>query len=472
MKLTLLGCSSEKTEFVGTIDVSFPQAVNGGLWANPDLFSEIPLRLNSAAGKTIEVTIADETYVALENSDTEYVVNISISSMDDGEHTIEVWIDGKKISVAPKLSIGRQGYRFAEWESVGDATSAQLHYLRDTLYLSWVDEKDGYGRHWLQEINSLGLGLGNPISLSPEETVVKEARAAVGTGYIASLYQQEDGSLRSWLRITNLIGTEVIAPIDLDGTSTGVLGGDLTYSDRSFYSVWRNIDNGIENVNWLRISPSIQEIQGPEIIINSVVEMEDSPSIEVIDEISMVALTKPFEDSESENIVQQNYTLVLDEEGVLQEEVALSNADQEGALTKVFNINDNFTILWSLLSPEARIFGSIIDSNEDQIAVEPTEIVEVYNEHSNLNIVHHLEQDPVLFWSQKNHSSETEIIFGSLDETLNITNSRTIPYAHLIETDQLTGINIGTNVLLVWSDVQETGDESTKSELYFETLWF
>ena len=73
LKIIMLGCSSEKTEFVGKIEVSFPQAVNGGLWANPDLFSEIPLRLNTATGKMIEVIIDGETYQATENIETEYL---------------------------------------------------------------------------------------------------------------------------------------------------------------------------------------------------------------------------------------------------------------------------------------------------------------------------------------------------------------------------------------------------------------
>ena len=130
--------------------------LGGALWANPDLYSEIPLKIEAAAGSQVEVDFDGDVVSATQDGDAVYVANLPIADVTDGAYTLTILVDGEALSETPVLNIGRAGHQFTDWDVVGPALTPRVHVAGDALYLTWVDLQDGIGKLWLQELNGAG----------------------------------------------------------------------------------------------------------------------------------------------------------------------------------------------------------------------------------------------------------------------------------------------------------------------------
>ena len=114
-----MGCSSgdEKKSDTGTeVPIqTLPQAMGGAFWANPDLYPEIPLKINADPGSQVEVDF-DGQSIAATAEDFVHVATLSIADVEDGAHELSIRIDGEAIDAQPVLHIGRAGNQFTDWD--------------------------------------------------------------------------------------------------------------------------------------------------------------------------------------------------------------------------------------------------------------------------------------------------------------------------------------------------------------------
>ncbi|MBL93485.1 MAG: hypothetical protein CMH56_16920 [Myxococcales bacterium] len=489
-----------ETEFV---EPSFPQALNGALWANPDLYAVVPFRILATSGSYIEVLFNEEVILANEIDDSTFVAALPIGEIQDGVYPITVTVNGETLDSQPSLHTGRQGQQITNWDEVGSAQTPRLHVVDGKLFLTWADNRESPRRTWLQEINGAGQLQGTPVPLTPADKDVVYGRAAIGEGTVAVLYQEDGAPYINWLRVTDLNGEEVIAPIDLDnGSGISRWGGDLSYNGESFVAVWRNSTGGNEafsEVRWLKATPSTGAITGPTVIATS---GDENPiggflpitfvHAETIGDVTLATFTRDLYDELLEMTIARNYAVMVDGEGGVLQEGMLEDQFNFGFgfETKVHQIKGSFVPLWTVAdlmhddtNQPHQIYGSIVDpsttANPSDYLL--TEVLIDSEARSQMTLVEHPEHFAVMAWVDERSRAQDiatgryEMFFTILDNELQPGEERKIDHGvFVVDGSQVNGQTLGPNVVLVWCDERKGGGSvlNSKPEIFMETLWY
>ena len=494
-------------------ETTFPQAFHKAFWANPELYDRIPIQIRTA-GQNVNIEIAGVNYTATPAaSDHTFVAEVEIGSLSDGTYPISALVDDETIEDAPTLHIGRAGMQFTNWDQVGSAATPRLHSVDGAVYLTWKDRRSGSGRAWLQELNGAGVGQGEPVGISPGDQDIRLGRAVVTPNHVCLLYQEiVDGAsanFRNWLRVTDHQGNEVIEAIPLDEEGAyGLRAGDITFDKEGCVAVWHKRASGLDGkmqIEWVRVHLGTLEVQGPKTIATS---GDEDPigtflpttfiHVATLDDRSMVTFTRNLYNDILELSVLTNYATIVDQEGAVLSESVLPTPYQFpfAIETKVSMVHDQWIPLWTAsdllamantdcstddCNPDIQIFGSKLNGAQDPSLIDPTDIIFDDQNRSQMALIEHPLHFATMAWIDERSREDSiveggfELYFAAVDEDLLAGEEHAVPHARfIVDSAELGGQSLGSNVMLVWIDERKGGSNilNPTPEIYFETLWY
>lgn len=492
---------------------TFPQAVHGAFWANPLMYDHIPIHIRSA-GETVVLEVGDTEYSATAgDSPYLFVAEVDISALALGAHPLTVRVDDERITDAPTLHIGQSGMQFTNWDTVGSAATPRLHQVDGRLFLTWRDQRGGTGRAWFQEIDGAGVGLGEPVGISPADQSVRLGRAVVTPSHVCLLYQEqvEGNSVvhRNWFSVTDHLGNDVIAPIPLDAVGEhGLHGGDIAYDKEGCVAVWHKRTGSPDlqmQIEWVRVHLGTLDVAGPVTVTTS---GDDDPigsfltytfiHLAPIDDHYMITFTRDLYNSLLDLSVLTNYATIVDQEGtVLFESILPTPYTFPFAIeTKVSQVHGQWIPLWTAsdlsavaeddcssgdCNADIEIFGTIMGGVQDPSAVEPTIIISDDQNRSQMTLIEHPNHFATMVWIDERSREDSvvdgrfELYAAAVNDSLLAGEEYKVPHARfIIDSSELGGQSVGSNVMLVWIDERKGGSSiiNPRPEIYLETLWY
>lgn len=241
----------------GTLDVRLPQALEGAMLANPDVYTTIPVRVEvDGAPETVTVSVDGEAVVAEADGDA-WVAVIGLGGLAEGAHTLEASADGGRATA--ELVISRTGTQVTQIGVDGNAGTPRLLASDGRIDLTWTDSRDGKRKARIAQLDGAGRFVAEPTVLLERDADVLYARTARGDdGTIGVLFQEPGGPYANFFAVVQPDGTEVVAPIPLDPEDAyGSYGGDVAWDGSAYVLIWRANDGaGTSHVRWMRVTPA------------------------------------------------------------------------------------------------------------------------------------------------------------------------------------------------------------------------
>jgi len=495
--------SADTTTPPDSASLSFPQAVGGAFWANPDLYPTIPVHVVVTGDvSSVEVTLGDALALAVEDMATgNHVATVSLADLADGAHTLTATsVTDPTITATATLHLGNQGVQFTDFDVVGRAATPRLYAGTDHFWLAWTDRREEPRRAWLQAVDGAGQGQGEPMALTPPEHDVVYARAVPGATHWAVLYQTPGLPKENHLLVVNQAGEAMMAPMGLDGTEqNGSWGGDLSFDGAGFVAVWRNVDanTGVSRIYWLRVDEATLAVTGPVVVTES---GDDDPegdflpfaflSAETLGEHTLITFVRDHYNGLLEMSVGRCQAAVVHQSGTVVGETLLPTplSLPFGFQAHVYRMHDELVTLWTgvslydeELNPPHRIIGGTIDTKIITVpgSVQPQVILQAPTERGEMALIEHPTHYGTMVWTDQ-RSKEADPINGriqlmttSVDADLVAGEPTLIPHARFIQdTSQANGQAAGTNTVLIWLDERHGGTlGNSRPEIYFETIW-
>ncbi len=482
-----------------------PQAVDGAAWANPAVYPSIPLRVE-VNGDVTGVSASLDTGSSgpgEELAPGEWVLTLLIDGLEETVHPVVISADcgdGSVQTTILDLGVGTQGVQLTDFDEAGLTTTPRIHRVGDALYLTWVATYSEQREAWMQRVDGAGRLQGDRIQLTEAgEADTLYAFTAFGTTSVAVLYQEPGAPYVNKLRILDLEGVELLAPLDLTPEAgAGQPRGDVTFDGEAFVAAYRvYLDTGVEEVRWLRIPEDTLLPIGPVVASSS---GDGDPiagfdpfvfvNVEAVGEVSVVSFVRYRWDDWLEMDLPKTQVATLDADGILvDEQYAGPEAEWTWAWeARLGSLGDDLLLIWSLsdlMDPDPNsptLFrGETIGS--DGILAQGTYQVMLDDapfDRMDPFVMEYPDHTGVLLWADLRSYEETpesgriELWVAAVDAELAVGDGVVIDHAVFIAgSSELNGAAAGTNVVMTWEDERHgNGLLDMRSEMVVETAWF
>ncbi len=269
--------------------LSFPQAVDGVMWAHPGVYASLPLHVALDGDATaVRVTVGTHEVDAVDpEGDRDWIATIPIAS-DMGVLDVSATAEGPMASTASgtaSLHLGTTGVQLTDFDAAGPAATPELHWVGATaasraLVLSFVDQHDAALPRslWLARLDGAGAALATPVrvALSDAEDTLN-ARVAFGASHVGVLFQRRGTPYASFFAIADAeTGAVTLAPVALDPIDgVGYAGGDLLFDGQAFVGLFRSNTPTGQQLSAFRVDEASGAITGPSVVAMG--GMDDDP---------------------------------------------------------------------------------------------------------------------------------------------------------------------------------------------------
>ena len=487
--------------------LGFPQAVGDALWANPDVYPEVPLRLAVEGDvEAVEMDLGGQIVPAADVGEGSWMVSLPLGTLDAGFHTIvatAICADGSRPQATVELGLGNEGVRLTSFDEVSHATTPRIHRVGDGLWLSWVATYEEQREAWMQRIDGAGRWIGERILISGGAGDTLYAYTAFGDNAVAVLYQEGGAPYHDYLEIRDLDGAILLPAIDLNPDDwDGQYSGDVTYDGEGFIAAYRVTDStGYSEVHWIRVDEQTLTVAGP---VTAADSGDGTPyggydpfifiKVAAVDSVSMVSFVRYRWDSMLLMEIPKAQLATLDRDGtVLDTQYAGPSSEFSWHWDgRVNRVGDRMLVTWSLSDLEDPDPNSPTLFHGSWADAEGT--LELPGGNGQLMVDGVFDRmDPfavgledgtgdqaVLLWTDLRSYEETpetgliELWAAPLDADLAVADEVVFPHARFIAgSSELNGTAVGTNVLMVWEDERTGGGiMDPRPEVYLETAWF
>lgn len=492
--------------------IFLPQAVGGELFANNEVYDEVPLHIATvgrADSVSVRVGAIDTVEAELSEESGDWIAMLPLSGVGEGTLTLEVTARGGEDEVvvsSSQLTIVREGVQLTYYDDVGSAGTPRLHRRGDELWITWVDRRDeGTARAWLNQIDGAGHPGAGRVQLIDTEDPVLYARTAFGESSIGILFQTQGSPYFNKFTVVDFEGVELLAPIDLDPPDWwGSWGGDIEFDGAAFVAVYRAHNGPAESeIRWLRVVEETLDVTGPVVVAEAGPGNEAMPTggfdpfifidVAPVGDQSLVSFPRGYYDSRLELEIPKAQVAVVSAEGeVLASEFAIGGPPTDfmfGRESRVFAVGDGAMMLYSALNltdpdtdPPQLFYASTTDDegNLDPLRAGGTLMFHADDDRDEPVFVPHPQHFGVLAWldhrayTLEPEAGRIELYAASVNEDLTTNEPVVFPQARFVAgTSLLQGVQAGTNVLFIWVDERHgSGIADPRPELFLETVWF
>lgn len=268
--------------------LAFPQAVDGALWADPEIYPHLPIHVRvDGDARAVHVTIGSEVAEALDvDGDRDWIASVPIAASAT-PLTVGAMAEGFGTDTAmgtATLSLGTSGVALTEYGADGVAATPELHWVEASsgrqLWLSWCDEHEGaFPRSlWLQRLDGAGARAGGPVRVALSDTeATLAARVAFGGAHVGVLFQRAGTPYSNFFAVADpATGALVAPPIALEPSSAvGYVGGDVLFDGTAFVGLFRSNTTGGQVLAAVRVDETGAALAGPAVL--SMGGMEGDP---------------------------------------------------------------------------------------------------------------------------------------------------------------------------------------------------
>jgi len=492
------------------LELALPQAVGGALWANPEVYERVPLRVRTAALDTVleDVTasLGEQVVVAEPTRDgLEWVAWLPVAGLPDGSLTVQVWARsaaGADAQVEAELVLGRQGVRLSDFDVQGAAGTPRLHRRGEELWLTWTDRSSGSPQAWMRALDGAGRFKGDPVALVAPPATALHARVVFGTDSVGVLYQSLGRPYVNHFVVVDMDGQVRFGPLELDPQGGhGRFGGDVAFDGQGYTMVWRALlPDGREDVRWQRVLEADGRVAGPLVVAES---GDEAPvggfglfsfvSLETFEDTSLVAFVRGHWSQLLGMSIPKSQLVWIDSQGAVLSEAFLGSSGDMyyHRECRVASAKRGFVVLATaanLASPAEEppnLVYAVRAGRAPELDPSGRLPAPMFNAVDDRD-------EPLLLWRQEadsygvlawlDHRAYTvdppngriELYTASVDAELQAGPETVFPHARFVAgLSQLHGVSLGSNALLVWLDERHgRGIREPRPELWLETVWF
>lgn len=495
------------TTGVGKPGLYFPQAVFGAMAADLTVYASLPVHLSTkGAVDAVTVQLDDGPEIAANPGAGTWVADVAIMGASEGVHTLTATASGPEgeAAVNAELVLRSGGLQWTDVTQDGNAGTPTLHRRpgEESLWLTWTDGSGGPNRRaWLEPLDGAGRSMGERYALTPADADVPYARVALGGEGNAVLYQEPGGGpYFNRLRIVDIAGAELLAPIDLEPPGEfGSFGGDVAYDGTGFVATFRSNDGmGGGDVWWIRVEEGTWAVTGPV----SVAASGDGDPDGGFDPFSAVSIAAVDDTRSVITFVRERYNPMLDLSLPKTQVVTVTaDGDVDGPdfvasgtdfqwhwEGRVEAAGDEVLLLWTtddLNDPSptiptalrgARVApGDVVGNNRGAGTI----LVQAPETRGEPAFVATEEAPGILVWTDQRsyvdiQNGRIELMATRIrDDALTTDTEDLIGHARFVAgTANLGGVPVGTNAVITWIDERHGGSiVNPKPEVYLETIW-
>jgi len=481
----------------------FAQAIDGAMLASRSVYAEIPIQI-ALDGHADSVTLesGEQSIEAADpDNDGTWTATLSISGNSDETLALaaSARVGRETLSAEAELVIVANGQQMSDFPVTGFVGTPRMHRIDEQLWLSFTDRQDGVAKAWLQRIDGAGRSIGDRISLvsTVEETLY--ARAAIAEGRVGVLYQQSGSPYANFFTVVSLDGTEIVAPIALDGQLLGSYGGDIAVDDDAFVITWRRHDGaGASELQWARIAAETGEMTGPSVVASAGPGTTQEPdsnfdpftvlNIAAIGGNSVVSFTRNQYDTFFDLDIPKSFLATVSSAGTITELQRAGSASDNffhwevrtfplsSGLLSVYAAQD---LLDVLDPPPTALYAKLSDAN-GSFAASPgagTIMLKEPDDRGDEVVVEHPTHGHLMAWID--HRKYTldpsngglELYAAPLNADFTVGDD-SIVFSHAAvsaDNSYLEATTAGSNVLLSWRDARNHG--FLELELWLDTVW-
>jgi hypothetical protein len=489
--------------------ISLPQAIAGALWADPDVYDEVPLHVAVEGGAdevTVQLGTAAPVAAADPEGDGDWIALLSIAGLADG--VVELTATAVQSGAAPQtataeLGLGRAGVQLTDFSIVGMAGVPRVHRVGAEAWLTWTDRSDGDAEAWLRKIDGAARWTTDKVRLVDEPGETLYARTAVGDAAIGLLYQEPGSPYATHFKVDAFDGTELVAPIELETTGwSGAFSGDVVWDGAGFVAAWRVYsDAGTSEVRWLRVAGGTWAVTGPVVVATSGPATTADPNggfqpfsfidVAAIGDLSLVGFVRGRYEEVLDMEIPKSQLALLHRDGTIEygTYAGIINELRYHRECRVFGLDGAFTAVWSDVNltdpadnPPNLFYAARTDAAGalDPLRGTGIRMFDAVDDRDEPFLIGHPVTRGVLAWTDNRSYTldpahgQIELYVAPVDETWQTGAETVFPHARFFAgLAGLTGANAGTNVLLVWIDQRHSGGIlDPHPELYFETAWY
>jgi hypothetical protein len=501
---------SSLPETSAPISLALPQAVHGALWANPDVYSELPLRvIVTGTPESVTVSIPGATVQASDpENDGTWLAMLPTAGLPLGVSPITV--TAGEATLTADLGIGRQGVQWTSFAEAASAATPRIHTAGDRAWLTWTDRSAGPATAWLREIDGAGRWVGERTALTQDPPALY-ARTAVSAGgalsdrRIGVLYQSLGSPYRTRFRVVDFAGTESVAPIALDPQGwDGSFGGDIVWDGVAFTLVWRVFEAPVagtefahSKVLWARVGLD-GAMTGPAVVAES---GDGKPvagfnpfsfvKVDALGALSVVSFVRDLYQFIPDTDMPKGQVAVVKNDGTVSDSIYLAGGDGDPYSwfrdCRVRKVGAGFVLLWTAKdimeavdNPRNVIVATRADAQGNVSFEEPVKMVDAPGDRDEPFLLAHPEQLGILAWLDA-RSYELDVTKGRIEMYVAAVGDELVakppvifPHARFVAgTSDLNLSLAGTNALMTWVDERHgLGIADPKPEIYFETAWY
>jgi len=487
--------------------LSFDQALGGALNANPEIYSNIPIRLSSSTNlQSLAIELDGQRWTAENLGQQKWLANVHIGNLSDDSYAIQavgLAKSGEIISHAD-LVISRNGIQLSDFNEVGFSGTPRMHKRGKDLWLTWTDRAADQAEAWLQKIDGAGRWLGERIALVNAEQETLYARTAFGDDHIGVLYQETGGPYLNYFKVVNFAGEDIIPAMALEEPGyQGSYGGDIAFDGEHYFVIWRS-NNGPNDsaIYWLKIHATTFNKIGPIKVASAGPGTAAEPegrflpishiSLAVHEQTSIVSFVRGYWHPWLAMNIDKAQIATISAQGDIEENIYSGGTvpltyHHEG---RIFHDGETFISLWSevdLNAPHTSTDTTIFQAERYSKygtraggAAGANTVLKAPGHRAEPYLIERSDNTHILVWTD-NRSTQEDILHGQIElfaapisNQLHAGDEVIVPHARFIEgTSHLQGIAQGDNVLLTWVDERHgSGIMNPKAELWFETLWY
>ncbi len=500
----------EEVAVVPLTGISLPQAVDGAMWANPGVYTEIPLHISvEGTAGSVSVSVGEGDYEAAdEDGDWDWVAMIPIDGLDDGFVDVEATAaaEGYEPRVATaQLGIGTRGVQLTVFDEVGFCGVPRIHRRGDEVWLTWTDRSSALAiaDAYVRRIDGAARWQTERVSIVGDDDETLYARTALGTSSIGVLYQKHGGPYTTYFKIVDFDGEELMEPVELDPEGWfGSFGGDIAFDGSGFVAVWR-VNNGAGGgeVRWMRVDESSYEVTGPIVAAEAGAGTPEDPiggfepfttiGVEAIGDVSLVTFVRHYYHSLLAMTLPKSQAVSVQSDGTPGDNAYIAPASDYTTYhreARVSAVGDEFVLVWTAADLEdddlpQLFYGAFADAGGtlDPDRGRGVIMLDEVDDRDNPFLLGHPDQDILgtLVWiDNRSYTLDPEhggivLYFAAVGNDLIVSNEVVFPHARFHSgMSQLNTVAAGTNVLILWLDERHGGGIlDPKPEMWFETAW-
>lgn len=486
----------------GTLEASLPQAVDGALLVNPDVYTTVPLHVVSKSATSVQVTLGDQSVSATADGSGRFTAQLSVGTLAEGTLHLEATAaaGGATATAGADLVVSKHGAQLTDWNQVHTAGTPRLHRVGDSIYATWTDRRDQTDKAWMQKIDGAGRWVDARVELAAASDDVLYARTAFAPSSVGVLYQTPGGPYTNHFKIVGMDGSDVMAPIDLDAKGMyGSFGGQIVVDGTDFVMVWRDNDGaGGGQVMWARAPAAGGTLVGPKVVAASgdgtVIggfEPFSFVSVGTVGDISLVGFVRGRYDALLDQVVPKSQYATLDHDGNVKQ---IDYAGIESDFTwhreaRVFDVGGQLLPVWSASdlndpspNPANLFYAAKTDASGtlDPNRGAGTKLFVAVDDRDEPYLIPHPDHLGVMLWID--HRAYTldpanghiSLYVAPVESDLSTGAPVVFEHARVFAgLGQLRAVPADTNALLCWVDQRHSnGITDPRPELWFDTAWY